>query len=237
MNTMNNLDFARVAITARLREQSNANLRADVDHAEALGMDAQFDADREAQREQEHHDSISRLQAAADQHLRDNLPPPESCCARDARINEGFDETPTDREIIENYVEAFGGTNEQAFLRISQMVMDALDPTGDMMREAGSSMRTTIEFTNAGTFAAARAAEQWLRDRGFSYGPSQADGPQAIWYGDCTISKWRNLSAAEKRECHATLDGNGREGPMRITLHEAATPEAREAFNRAEQAA
>jgi hypothetical protein len=98
-------------------------------------------------------------------------------------------------------------------------------------------MSDTVEFNNAGTFAAARAAEQWLRDRGFSYGPSQADGPQAIWYGDCTISKWRNLSAKEKREVHATLDGNRREGPMRITLHAAAPAEAREAFNRAEVAA
>lgn len=93
-------------------------------------------------------------------------------------------------------------------------------------------MRTTISFNDAGTFEASRAAEKWLRERGFSYGSSQADGPQAIWYGECSISKWRNLSVKERGQCHATLGGNQREGPMHITLRNAATPEAIEAFNR-----
>ncbi|WP_426106330.1 hypothetical protein [Massilia sp. TSP1-1-2] len=88
----------------------------------------------------------------------------------------------------------------------------------------------TVVFSQSGTFEAAHAAEQWLRDRGFSYGPSQADGPQAVWHGDCVISKWRNLSAKDKRKCHATLSGDGRDGPMRITLCAAATPEAIAAF-------
>lgn len=96
-------------------------------------------------------------------------------------------------------------------------------------------MSDTIEFNNAGTFAASYAAEAWLRDRGFSVGPSQACGPQAIWFGDCAISKWRNLSAKERRECHAILEGDGREGPMRITLRAAATDEARAASHRIEQ--
>lgn len=89
---------------------------------------------------------------------------------------------------------------------------------------------TAIVFANVGTFEAARAAEQWLDDRGFSWGPSQVGGPQAIWHGDCAISKWRNLSAAEKRDCHATMDGEKREGPVTITLRAAATPEAIAAF-------
>lgn len=92
-------------------------------------------------------------------------------------------------------------------------------------------MKTSVIFTNAGTFAAARAAEHWLDERGFSYGPSQVDGPQAIWHGDCCISKWRNLSRKEREQCHATLSGDGREGPMTITLCAAATPEAIAAFN------
>lgn len=83
------------------------------DHVEALTDNAQFDVDREAER--------VRKQAMADQHLADkrNLPPPESCCARDARINEGFDETPTDGEILDVYVENFGGTREQAIERLA----------------------------------------------------------------------------------------------------------------------
>jgi hypothetical protein len=89
---------------------------------------------------------------------------------------------------------------------------------------------TVAEFSQKGTFKALRAAEDWLRARGFSWGSSQVDGPQAIWHGDCAISKWRNLSAAEKRECHAVMEGDGREGPMRITLRTGATEEARAAF-------
>lgn len=79
-------------------------------------------------------------------------------------------------------------------------------------------------------FGAQRAAEAWLRARGFSYGPSQCDGPQAIWYGDCYISKWRNLSAKEKRDANATMDG-ARAGVVRITLRANAPAEAIAAFN------
>jgi hypothetical protein len=52
----------------------------------------------------------------------------------DAGLDSEFDEAPTDKEIIENYCENFGGAPEQAFIRITKMVMDALDPTGDMLR-------------------------------------------------------------------------------------------------------
>lgn len=52
----------------------------------------------------------------------------------DGGLDSAFDEAPTDKEIIENYVDSFGGTPEQAFIRISKMVMDALDPSGEMMR-------------------------------------------------------------------------------------------------------
>lgn len=92
-------------------------------------------------------------------------------------------------------------------------------------------MKTAIEFNQKGLFEASHAAEKWLDDRGFSYGPSQADGPQAIWFGDCDISKWRNLSRKERAECHATMAGNHREGPMRINLMPGAPDEAMAAFN------
>lgn len=92
-------------------------------------------------------------------------------------------------------------------------------------------MRTVVEFNQTGKFEASHAAQKWLDERGFSYGPSQADGPQAIWHGDCDISKWRNLSRKEREECHAIMTGDGRAGPMRITLMRGATAEAIAAFN------
>jgi hypothetical protein len=95
-------------------------------------------------------------------------------------------------------------------------------------------MSDTVEFNNAGDFQACYAAEAWLKARGFSVGSSQGGEPRAIWHGDCYISKWRGLSAADKREMHASMTGNQRNGPVRVTLHASASPEAREAFNRTE---
>jgi hypothetical protein len=85
-------------------------------------------------------------------------------------------------------------------------------------------------------FGAQRAAEGWLRARGFSFGSSQVDGPQAIWFGKCVISKWRNLSAAEKRDAHGTMEG-ARAGAVHITLRAHAPAAAIEAFNRQDQEA
>lgn len=85
---MNNLDFARVAITARLREQSDANVRDDA-------------AD------------LARLQAAADQHLRDNLPRPESATERDAMLDAGVVEV-SDNDIINVVMWEFDWSYDEA---------------------------------------------------------------------------------------------------------------------------
>ena len=91
---------------------------------------------------------------------------------------------------------------------------------------------SVIEFNDKGDFAASHAAVDWLRDLGFSIGSMQAGSPRAIWHGDCYISKWRGLSAQDKCEMHARMEGNDRNGPLRITLLAAASPEARAAFER-----
>lgn len=93
-------------------------------------------------------------------------------------------------------------------------------------------MTTSITFEQPGDFDASRAAEDWLRKHGFSFGPSQADGPQAIWFGDCSISKWRNLSAAEKKTMDAVLH-SGRGCVATITLMPSASQAARVAFEAA----
>lgn len=87
-----------------------------------------------------------------------------------------------------------------------------------------------IEFSNKGDFEASNAAEDWLRAHGFSFGSMQAGSPRAVWFGDCYISKWRHLSAAEKRDMDARMEGDGRHGPVRITLSASASAGARAAF-------
>lgn len=89
---------------------------------------------------------------------------------------------------------------------------------------------TVIEFNDKGDFAASHAAVDWLCEHGFSVGSMQAGSPRAIWYGDCYISKWRGLSAEDKRGMHARLEGEERDGPVRITLLASASAEARAAF-------
>lgn len=89
-----------------------------------------------------------------------------------------------------------------------------------------------IEFNDKGDFAASHAAVDWLHEHGFSVGSMQAGSPRAIWYGDCYISKWRGLSPQEKRGMHARLEGEERNGPVRITLLSGASAEARAAFER-----
>ncbi len=91
-------------------------------------------------------------------------------------------------------------------------------------------MNTIMKFDQTGDFEASRAAEQWLRDRNFSFGPSQADGPQAIWHGVCDISKWRNLSILEKAEAHGILESS-RNGTATITLRSNAPMSARFAIH------
>lgn len=89
---------------------------------------------------------------------------------------------------------------------------------------------SVVEFKDQGDFAASHAAVDWLHARGFSVGSMQAGSPRGIWHGDCYISKWRGLSAQDKRDMHARMEGDDRNGPVRITLLAAASAEARSAF-------
>jgi hypothetical protein len=89
-----------------------------------------------------------------------------------------------------------------------------------------------IVFDQVGTFAANDEAKRQLEAHGFSVGPSQRGAPRAVMYGDYAISKWRNLNPDERRETHATLTGDGREGPLTFRLLPAATDEAVEAAER-----
>ena len=80
-----------------------------------------------------------------------------------------------------------------------------------------------MEFPNTadGDFSGLYAAEKWLRDAGYSYGPTQADGPQAIFAGDCVVSKWRHLSSAERAQVDGTIDaiaGDRRNNGVVVTL-------------------
>jgi hypothetical protein len=67
------------------------------------------------------------------------------------------------------------------------------------------------------TFIAKREAEQWLRDNGYSFGPSCIAGPQAVFKGDCYVSKWHNLNQKERLSADGSLHA-GREGDATLRL-------------------
>lgn len=82
----------------------------------------------------------------------------------------------------------------------------------------------TYEFTFVadGDFAATRLAEQFLRERGFSFGPTQGPDPRAVMFGDYLVAKWRNLTRADKAANHGVMLGRPRTGPITVIVYSTA---------------
>lgn len=55
----------------------------------------------------------------------------------------------------------------------------------------------TKTFEGKETFDACNAAENWLSERGYSFGPLQRSDPRGVVKGAADIEKWRNLSPKE----------------------------------------
>lgn len=81
-------------------------------------------------------------------------------------------------------------------------------------------------FDQQGDFQALRACEHFLRDAGFSFGSWQRGAPCGAMYGDFDISKWRNMTAAERSALHASFSGDGRDGPITLVFHPTCPAEA-----------
>lgn len=97
-------------------------------------------------------------------------------------------------------------------------------------------MTDHIVFDTPGTFAAKHACEDFARSCGFSVGHSQAHAPTGLMFGDYRISKWKNMNAAQRRALHATITGDGREGPVTLNIHAPCPPEAAERLRAANAA-
>ena len=83
-----------------------------------------------------------------------------------------------------------------------------------------------LTFTQDGEFEAYRAAQEWLNAGGFSWGQGQRGAPCGILFGDFIIAKWKNLTIAERRECHGELTGDHRLGPVTVRIFADAHPDA-----------
>ncbi len=61
-------------------------------------------------------------------------------------------------------------------------------------------------------------AEAWCAERGISVGTMQRGSPRGLYIGDAVISKWRNLSKAERNAMDGVMTG-GRGGPVVVKLY------------------
>jgi len=76
-------------------------------------------------------------------------------------------------------------------------------------------------FDGTADFEACRAAEQWCRDNGISFGPMQGPEPRGLMYGDVIIFKWRTLPVETIARLDGTMTGDMRHGPITIKIREA----------------
>lgn len=80
----------------------------------------------------------------------------------------------------------------------------------------------TLQFDQPGDFAALHAAEAWCRENGVSYGSTDRTHTIGLMVGDYVIAKWRNLTAKERKQCHGTIFGDARHGPLTLRISRAA---------------
>lgn len=73
---------------------------------------------------------------------------------------------------------------------------------------------------DAPVFTAMRAAEAWCREHGVSCGDPCGSLPRGLLCGEFDIAKWRNLTARERKECHGTMTGDMRNGPIIVSIHD-----------------
>lgn len=68
---------------------------------------------------------------------------------------------------------------------------------------------------------ASAALNRWVREQGWSIGPSCTAGRRGIMFGDATIAKWHNLSALEQAQCDAVAIGRA-PGPFVVVVQDQA---------------
>lgn len=92
-------------------------------------------------------------------------------------------------------------------------------------------------FDQAGEFAAFKAAQAWLKARGFSVGSLMRGAPIGIMLGDVKIAKWRNLDAEDRADLHGIMTTptySYREGPVTVRIRRDAPAAVIEAFLQSE---
>ncbi len=82
-------------------------------------------------------------------------------------------------------------------------------------------MSFQANFNRTGDFEAWYECQQWLTERGYSFGSTCVMSPVGVLKGDYSIAKWRNLSTQERAALDGTVTGDFRNGPLTLVLKEA----------------
>jgi hypothetical protein len=92
--------------------------------------------------------------------------------------------------------------------------------------EKASQVRTpdveTFVFENERAFGAMRAAEQFLDQRGFSYGENEQGNPRGVLLGSYQIARWSQLRPDEHVLLDGDMTGDMRRGPVMVRLRSSA---------------
>lgn len=75
-------------------------------------------------------------------------------------------------------------------------------------------------FDQMDTWAAMRAAEEWLDSLGYSYGPTDRTHKRGILRGDYIIAKFHNLTKTEITQLDGIMWGDNRNGPITVEIYE-----------------
>lgn len=67
----------------------------------------------------------------------------------------------------------------------------------------------TFEHVDGDDFSAYHAAEKWCAERGYSVGSMQRGAPTLVFYGDCDVAKFRNISPQERKAAIGKIEGVG----------------------------
>lgn len=79
----------------------------------------------------------------------------------------------------------------------------------------------TFEHAEGDDFSAYNAAVKWVEDQGYSVGSMQRGAPTLIYYGDCDVAKFRNISPSERKAAAGQIigvAGRFRGGPVTVSL-------------------
>jgi len=83
----------------------------------------------------------------------------------------------------------------------------------------GKEIDDVVSFKNEGTFEAYYAAQKWIREKGYHQGSTCVCSPVAITRGPYNLpQKWRNMTTKQRKSVDGVIEGEIREGPVRIIM-------------------